>query len=117
MGTIHNDKTLFNLMQRANLEFNYDRFRALHLPRGCARPDCLQVSGHPSHDDKRADRHAYLDPADEPIFVLRAQDMTAANVVAYWLAHQGNNLPREKYDEAQRLIEEMRAWPRKKPAD
>jgi hypothetical protein len=110
MGTIHNDTTLDKLRDAA---------AGPKAVRKCVSKGCGKLAAHSEHDEDSSSphAHAFVDPAGEPIFVLRGQDMTAANVVAYWLAHQGNNLPREKYDEAQRLIEEMRAWPRKKPAD
>lgn len=53
---------------------------------------------------------------DEPIFVLRAQDATAAIAVRQWARYSG--LPRDhpKYQEAMQLAAMMDAWPvHKKP--
>ncbi len=48
---------------------------------------------------------------DEPIFVLRAQDMLAPEIVREWAyraAVEGS--PREKVDEARRLADRMEDW-------
>lgn len=59
-----------------------------------------------------------LIPADEPVFLLRAQDQTAAEVVRYWAelnekAHGHSRLTRLAREHADR----MDAWPQKKRAD
>lgn len=53
-------------------------------------------------------------PAEEPLFVLRAQDALAAHVVKMWCAiAQINGVPEFKIKEAWALAEQMEAWPRK----
>lgn len=55
---------------------------------------------------------------DEPVFVLRAQDVLAAGRVDDWADHaelQGS--PPEKVAEARQLAEKMRAWPSRKLPD
>ena len=56
---------------------------------------------------------------DEPVFVLRAQDMLAGGLVDDWadLAEENGNCPSEKIDEARALAEQMRAWPNRKYPD
>ncbi len=55
---------------------------------------------------------------DEPVFVLRGQDILAADLVAEWArqaeAHSG---PTDKTREALRLSRQMRAWPNRKMPD
>ena len=56
-------------------------------------------------------------PADEPLFVLRGQDLDAANTTRYWASrasHRGT--PLAKYDEALDLAVQMDAWPVKQTA-
>lgn len=58
-------------------------------------------------------------PKDEPVFLLRGQDATAASVVRYWAAL---NLSRPDCDHkavelAQKHAEEMDKWPKHKTAD
>lgn len=55
---------------------------------------------------------------DEPVFVLRAQDMSADILVDFWaeLALR-MGCPQEKVDEAIDLAAEMRAWPHRKWPD
>lgn len=62
---------------------------------------------------------ANLIPEDEPVFLLRGQDRTAAQIVRLWAAAQ-KHLP--QYDpKAVALVEQwankMDAWPVKKTAD
>jgi len=63
---------------------------------------------------------------EEPIFVLRAQDQFAANIVRYWAkiyrenheAHGTFNVKIEaKYVEALELAEKMEQWPTRKMPD
>lgn len=53
---------------------------------------------------------------DEPVFVLRANDPLAADVVEYWAfeAALANCHEPEKVAEAERLAVKMRAWRDKK---
>lgn len=58
-------------------------------------------------------------PEDEPVFLLRAQDRTAARVVRYWASLQD-----ERTDDEKKAMERvlwhadlMDAWPRRKIAD
>lgn len=53
---------------------------------------------------------------DEPIFVLRAQDVTAPETVMYWL-HINPRLPEAKRKEAMELAQRMKEWPHRKVAD
>lgn len=59
------------------------------------------------------DRHGRI-PDDEPVFVLRAQDATAAAVVRFWASLQQ---PGELKDMALVQADEMDRWPVKKIAD
>lgn len=59
-------------------------------------------------------------PEDEPVFLLRAQDKTAAATVRYWASLQRPNSSGQSsplvgmaHDQANR----MDAWPEKKEAD
>jgi len=56
-------------------------------------------------------------PPDEPLFVLRAQDMFADLYVDEWaLDRMKNGTPKEMIEEAQALADMMRAWsPRRIP--
>ena len=55
---------------------------------------------------------------DEPVFILRAQDMLAADLVDKW-ANEANALgcPWDKVHEAKELAQAMREWPRRKNPD
>lgn len=54
--------------------------------------------------------------ADEPIFVLRAQDETAVKLVAIWMQENAINAP-EKLESAAQVYRNMYNWPYKKRAD
>ncbi len=55
---------------------------------------------------------------DEPVFILRAQDKLAADIVQLWAVRARNNgCPVEKTKEAYDLSERMRAWPTRKYPD
>jgi hypothetical protein len=73
---------------------------------------------HAREDYNRIQDPENLIPADEPVFLLRAQDQTAALVVAYWAALQINNCGDAK---AARLAFEqsikMANWPNRKMPD
>lgn len=53
-------------------------------------------------------------PKDEPVFLLRAQDETAARVVRYWASIQPDGPLKDK---ARMHADRMDAWPVKKIAD
>lgn len=55
---------------------------------------------------------------DEPVFILRAQDMLASGLVDQWatLARQ-SGVPMDKVNEARLLAKQMRAWPNRKIPD
>lgn len=55
---------------------------------------------------------------DEPVFILRAQDVLAADLVDAW-ATQANLLgcPWDKVREARELAKAMREWPGRKSPD
>ena len=58
-------------------------------------------------------------PASEPVFLLRAQDRTAASTLQFWIL--ANEALADRDDEAIRLakrhLTKMKAWPTKKTAD
>jgi len=55
---------------------------------------------------------------DEPIFVLRAQDMLAPGTVRFWAERAAaNGCPPEKVQEAYALAERMEQWPTRKTPD
>lgn len=48
---------------------------------------------------------------DEPIFVLRAQDIIAPEIVREWAFRAKKaGVPKEKVDEARRLADQMEDW-------
>lgn len=53
---------------------------------------------------------------DEPIFVLRAQDLTAPDTIMAWIA-KNPELPKDKLAEALRCAQAMRQWPKRKMPD
>jgi hypothetical protein len=54
----------------------------------------------------------------EPVFVLRAQDSLAADLVEKWAIHaRAAGTPNDKVNEAFALAEEMRRWPVRKIPD
>lgn len=53
---------------------------------------------------------------DEPIFVLRAQDVSAPVVILEWM-RCNPQIPESKMREAFECAEAMRRWPRHKSAD
>ena len=56
---------------------------------------------------------------DEPIFVLRAQDMTADEFVDKWCDRQVliAKMPPEKIEAARKIAQAMRDWPHRKIPD
>ncbi|GAF83150.1 unnamed protein product [marine sediment metagenome] len=60
-------------------------------------------------------------PNDEPVFLLRAQDVTAATAVRIWADLQLLENPTPagfvKCDKAREWAKEMDLWPKKKIAD
>ena len=55
---------------------------------------------------------------DEPVFVLRAQDVFAAGLVNAWAGEAGGvGCPPEKVEEAHKLATQMRKWPTHKYPD
>lgn len=55
---------------------------------------------------------------NEPVFVLRAQDMLAADLVETWATQASvAGCPGDKVVEARRLAQEMREWPSRKNPD
>ena len=56
--------------------------------------------------------------SDEPVFVLRAQDCFAADLVEKWaIWARAAGSPPDKVSEAMALVEEMRRWPKRKTPD
>ncbi len=59
-----------------------------------------------------------LIPADEPVFLIRGQDIVGADAVrAYANLHKLNGGSDEVYLKAMRHADLMEAWPKKKNAD
>jgi hypothetical protein len=55
---------------------------------------------------------------DEPVFILRAQDMLAADLVFKWAVEaQALGCPWDKVREAKDLAQQMREWPQRKNPD
>lgn len=56
---------------------------------------------------------------DEPVFVLRAQDAEAADLVELWAIRAGlsGKCNSDKIREAHGIVDEMRKWPIRKPPD
>ena len=55
---------------------------------------------------------------DEPIFVLRAQDMLAPEMVRAWAyAAEASGCPPEKVNEALAIATRMEQWPKRKMPD
>jgi hypothetical protein len=55
---------------------------------------------------------------DEPVFILRAQDIHAAELVMKWAIWcRAGNTPEDKVDEAFRIAEAMQDWPNRKQPD
>lgn len=56
--------------------------------------------------------------SDEPIFILRAQDAIAPELVRAWANRaEGLHCPPEKVAEARELADKMAAWPNRKAPD
>ena len=54
---------------------------------------------------------------DEPVFVLRAQDLLSSRLVDIWALYaEQNNCPKDKVEEARKCASEMRAWATRNPA-
>ena len=53
---------------------------------------------------------------DEPIFVLRAQDVTSPVIILEWM-RCNPQIPEGKMREAFECVEAMRRWPKTKSAD
>lgn len=71
---------------------------------------------HAREDYQRIQDPAGLIPDDEPVFLLRAQDKTAAQVVRYW-AELNRNGDKRAYELAVKHAKLMDNWPTKKTAD
>jgi len=55
---------------------------------------------------------------DEPVFILRAQDVLAARLVEEWAVLADNlGCPQSKVNEAFELAHRMREWPNRKNPD
>lgn len=55
---------------------------------------------------------------DEPVFILRAQDSLAADLVERWaIGARAAGCPNDKVQEAMALAEDMRRWPTRKNPD
>jgi hypothetical protein len=55
---------------------------------------------------------------DEPIFILRAQDAEAADLVELWaMRAKRAGCPLDKVNEAMDTADEMRCWPNRKSPD
>lgn len=55
---------------------------------------------------------------DEPVFILRAQDIHAPDLVEKWAIWASvGDCPNDKVNEANAIAEAMRAWPNRKRPD
>lgn len=54
---------------------------------------------------------------DEPIFVLRAQDIHAPATLRWWLYFNEGFISQEKQFEVESIIEAMEQWPNRKQPD
>jgi hypothetical protein len=55
---------------------------------------------------------------DEPLFILRAQDCHAADLVEKWeIWARASGCPNDKVQEAMNIAEAMRQWPTRKAPD
>ena len=67
---------------------------------------------------ERIQDSANLIPADEPVFLIRAQDQVGAAAVRAWAhLHRINGGSDEAYLLAMRHADRMEQWPKKKAAD
>jgi hypothetical protein len=55
--------------------------------------------------------------AEEPIFVLRAQDESSPKVILHWIAKNLETCPDDKLRDAFEHVLKMKNWPGRKPAD
>lgn len=68
--------------------------------------------------NERMQDSANLIPADEPVFLIRAQDQVGHAAVRAWAhLHRANGGSDVAYDLAMRHADLMECWPKKKPAD
>lgn len=51
---------------------------------------------------------------DEPIFVLRAQDISAPQVIRFWVELNRKTLDQEHINEAEACAKCMEAWPHRR---
>lgn len=57
-------------------------------------------------------------PAEEPVFLIRAQDQVGHTAVRAWAyLHRTNGGSDAAYELAMQHADRMEAWPKKKPAD
>jgi hypothetical protein len=105
MGTVNNDSCLEKIKERS------DRCAVCGVPRFHKEPGAW--GDEIAHDNSE---HAFVDAGNEPIFVLRAQDVTMVETVQHWLK-LNPDLPTEKRDEAVELLGKVLSWPKKKTAD
>lgn len=57
-------------------------------------------------------------PYDEPLFLLRGQDVLAADIVDLWCDKaEKAGVPKAKVDEARLCVQAMRTWPHRKRPD
>jgi hypothetical protein len=55
---------------------------------------------------------------DEPVFVVKARDILAAGTVRYWVNSAiAHGVPKEKWEEAQAIADQMDRWPNRKIPD
>lgn len=67
---------------------------------------------------EKIDQHEQKTGIAEPLFILRAQDVFAAELVRQW-AHlaESAGVARDKVDNARQCARAMRNWPNKKVPD
>jgi hypothetical protein len=73
---------------------------------------------HARADYNRIQDPAGLIPADEPVFLIRAQDKVSADAVRAWAyLHRSNGGSDQCFLAAMQQADRMEAWPKKKSAD
>lgn len=78
------------------------------------------IDGMPQAEPDYIDGRSYMQrvPAGEPVFILRAQDKLASHFVRQWaVVAKEKGLSDERYENAMKVADAMKAWPVKKLPD
>lgn len=54
---------------------------------------------------------------DEPLFILRGQDVTSPRVILHWMAKNFESVTEAKLRDAFEIALAMKKWPRRKQSD